>query len=361
MMNCSKNFTFWERTDMNIASLWWERVPGASKYLEDAVEIITTYKILIVEEVPYIEHFLYLLGVQVRRQNTGLHIEEVLSQEWPEGQNPEEWLMDRYAVGYDYHPMQSSRLTFMAEKGLLENKMLIIRNGALRKEWMEVATGYAKVTVSSRGMIVLTHSAPLPSGNIRKGVKVLEWKRYLTRYDMQLFASYCIAAKSNLSLQEKNYIVELASKLAFANPELCPYLASENLAIDVIGTLKTLANNNEMAKKLILDPEFIQSVLWEAQIQIVFPIVESSRRSFIERYREKLKDVLPQADDFDQEITTPESMELRHLWYYYFKANGFENDMESERFWLLYEARNKLAHLKLVDYSTLIKIIKNVE
>jgi hypothetical protein len=109
--------------------------------------------------------------------------------------------------------------------------------------------------------------------------------------------------------------------------------------------------------RLAEDPSFIDLTIWEAQAQIIFPIVERSRRRFIEQYGDELQSVLPQLDDFNKELIYPKDMELRHMWYYYFKSAGFRNKDDDRVFKLLYNARNDLAHLELLDSTLLLEIL----
>ena len=88
----------------------------------------------------------------------------------------------------------------------------------------------------------------------------------------------------------------------------------------------------------------------------MFPIIERIRRRFIEQYIDELRSILPQRDEFGKDLLTPEDMELRHMWHYYFRVSGFCSLEDGHVFKMIYDARNKLAHLTPLAHSTVISI-----
>lgn len=342
---------------MEKPSLWWNYVSGAARYLEDTVSATSNYRVLLVEEAPYMEQFLHLLSERLQQWDSSLHIDEIQADEWDSAQDVGESLMYHYANQTEYHPMDGTRPEYIARNNLLAGRVLIVRETNRRKEWINTAIEYAKFSSQRNGLIILTYSVSPPLVASRKGVKLIKWDNYITNYDMQLFASYCIADRPGMKLELRNYITQLASRMSGTDPELCSRLAIEEAANDAMGLLQTLASNNEKAKKLVEHPQFVYSIIWEAQIQIVFPIIERLRRCFIERYSDELQSVLPQRDDFDKVLQSPEDMELRHMWYYYFKIKGFRSSDDDRSFRLLYNARNDLAHLDPLDSETVMKVV----
>lgn len=302
------------------------------------------------------EHFFHLLQDKLRQRDSSLHIDWFQAGEWKAGQDVGETLMNRYAPQADYHPMDSTRAEYIAKRHLLKGRALIAREAHRSTEWVNFAVEYARHGSPQNGLLILTFSGACPVNLARKGMTVLKWGAYVTSYDMQLFASYCVADRPGLSPVVRNYITQLASRMAGTDPVLCGALSTEEAATDAIGLLQRLASHDETAAHLLEDPLLVSSIVWEAQIQIIFPMVERLRRSLIEQYREQLQGVLPQRDDFDKELKSPQDMELRHMWYYYFKSAGFRSKEDERTFRLLYDARNDLAHLDLLDGDTAMRI-----
>ena len=342
---------------MKAETIWWNQIPGPARYLNDTASADTT--VLFVEETCYTDHFLLLLKDKLRQEDSNLQIDVSYAAQWAHHSDIGEVLMNQYAPSVDYHPMDGRRAAILAEKNLLAGRLLVIRQVEHPSPWLEFSEIYAKHSTYRRVIIILTYRGQCPLASKRKGISVLQWSEYSTPYDMQLFASYCISSRNGLSAIQMNYIAQVASRLAGTNPELCQALATEELALDPHGLLRLLADRHEGAARLIANRKILEHLLWEAQIQTVFPIIEQERRRFIEAYFDQLTDVLPQQDEFGKEIKDPQDMELRHIWYYYFRNNGtFNNNEEARRFHLLYNARNDLAHLDALNSQVVDRILR---
>ncbi|RNB58440.1 hypothetical protein EDM57_06865 [Brevibacillus gelatini] len=342
---------------MEKPSLWWNYMSGAARYLQDTVAATSDYRVLLIEEPPYKEDFFHLLKERLLQRDSSQQIEQMQADEWARDLDVGEALMNDYAHQVEYHPMDGTRPEYMAKNNLLSGRVLIVRETNRRTEWIDCAIEYAKFSSQQNGLLILTYSAARPLATARKGMKLLQWGEYVAHYDMQLFASYCIAEKPGLTLGIRNYITQLASRMADTDPELCSMLAVEETVDDAFGLLRKLADRYGTARNLVENPQKVTSIIWEAQIHLVFPIIEEMRRRFIERYRSALQGVLPQRDNFEKLLQSPEDMELRHMWYFYFKANGFLSSDDERCFHMLYEARNQLAHLDTLDREMIGEIV----
>ncbi|MFF2480444.1 hypothetical protein [Paenibacillus sp. NPDC058071] len=341
---------------MDQQTIWWNFISGAARYFHDAVAAVESGKVLLIEEVPYMDHFFLLLQDRIRQWDSSLHIENFYAESWGENVAIGETLMNRYAPQSDFHPMDGSRIEYIAKHHLLADRAFIVRDANLRMEWIDTAVEYAKFSTMRNGLFILTYSGAAPLAQSRKGITMLRWEAYFTSYDMQLFASYCVAQRQHLSLVARDYITLLASRIAGTNPDLCSALATEEAALDLRGLLLRLVPDHEEAARLVDEGMPLEQIVWEAQIQTIFPIIERIRRSFIVRYGTALQGMLPLRDNFDRELQSPQDMEFRHMWYYYFKSNGFGNAEDENTFRLVYDARNDLAHLEPLDSNQVMKI-----
>lgn len=344
---------------MDKQPLWWNYVSGATRYLNDSLSATSKHRVLLLEEGHYMEYYFHIMQEKLRQLDSSVQMEMGMADEWAGDHDVGENLMNLYTPQVEYHPMDGPRAEFIAKNNLLSGRVLIIRQIERRPDWLNFAIDYAKHSQLGNGLLILTYCGPCPLANARKGIATLKWDSYISVYDMQLFASYCIAELSGLSLAERNYITQIASRMAGADPELCGVLSTEVLvseafATDSLSLFKWLEGNGKVDGKMSL--AFVESVLWEAQIQTVFPVIEQARRRFIESYNEEMLNVLPQRDEFGNELKYPKDMELRHMWYYCFKNDGFHSLEDERAFRLVYEARNNLAHLRLLHRHMLLDI-----
>ena len=325
--------------------IWWNHISGASRYLHDTLAAAAEHRVLLLEEAPYMETFLRSLQEGLRQWDSNIRFEMEMADEWTNGANIDHALLERFAPHSEYHPIDGSRIKFMARQNILEGKVLIIRQSGRLAEWVSMAVEYAKFSGSRNGLLLIIYDGESPLASPRRGVAVLKWERYISSYDMLLFASYCLGGEPGLSAALRHYITQLASRLAGTDPRLCSVLATKELIADTDSFLQRLAAEEEIPVRWFADKQLLESATWEAQIQTVFPLIERLRRHFIESYYDDLAKVLPRQDEFGKVLETPPNMELRHMWYYYFKTAGFRHSEDEQTFRLVYNARNELVHL----------------
>ena len=342
---------------MELQSLWWNTISGAVRFVQDSLEAAANFRVLLLEEAPYMEHYLRILQERVRHWDSGLQFDIGFARDWSTGQDIEEALLNRCAPQADYHPMDGSRSEFIARNHLLAGKVLIVRKIEEYPAWLDVAVRYAKHSTPQNGMILVTYTGTVPLRSARKGISDLRWRDFISSYDMQMFASTCIAG-ANIPSTARNYITQIASRLARADPEQCEQLAVREIvredARSLLARLSAIRPGSDPSPP---DLQEIETILWEAQVQIFFPIIERTRRRFIEAYYDEFLEVIPVKDEFHKELNTPEDMELRHMWYYRFKEQGFRTQEDKRVFNLVYNCRNVLAHLKLLDNEALQDIL----
>ncbi|MFD2673643.1 hypothetical protein [Marinicrinis sediminis] len=326
--------------------------------MHDTISANMQYRVLLIEEAPYPESYLQMYEEALMQSDSNLLFEKGFADDWTEGQELSTVIMNRYAPHADYHPMDGSRAAFIAKNQVLEGRVLIIRQIEERQDWLDFSVEYARHCPMSGGLIILTYRGSTPLTSARKGVSVFKWNSYISKYDIQLFASNCVADQLGLSDPERHYITQIASRLTGTDPELCEALATRELLDCPLTLCQRLSDDYETAKQWTNKPRLVDSIVWEAQIHVVFPIVERMRKYYIKTYYDRLLAVLPQLDEFEKELCEPEDMELRHMWYYYFKTNGFQSKEEQRTFNMLYKARNSLAHLDALSCDEVLEILR---
>ncbi len=104
--------------------------------------------------------------------------------------------------------------------------------------------------------------------------------------------------------------------------------------------------------------EEVDTLLWEAQLKYVFPLVENYRRYFVKKYYDFIKAVLPINNGYGDQVMVPEEAELGNLMYLVERGGipvSAEESMELKRY---RKARNELAHMNLLSNEELCVILK---
>ena len=106
----------------------------------------------------------------------------------------------------------------------------------------------------------------------------------------------------------------------------------------------------------------LKTIIWEAQLKTVFPVIERYRGYFIRKYHDSIKKILPVSNSQGQNVLSAEEIEIGTL--IYLVGNGtitLTNSCEYQELEMFREARNKLAHLNILDPKTVEMILKKAE
>jgi len=345
---------------MDHAAFWWRHVSGPDRLLGDLAEAAFRHRVLLIEEPPFREEFGLQFRDRLLQRDSNLLIAEADGADVAGGIDAGEWLMRQCGRDMEYHPLDGSRAEVLAKRKWLAGRVFIIPDVQDRPEWVELAVEYARRSPADNGLLVLLYRGACPLASPRKGVAVFRRGDYFTAYDMQWFAAFCIPEKDSGAVRD--YRAQVLARIAGGDPELCADLAREDVRSDPLESMEALAWRYPVLSDLAADRKRLELMLWEAQLQIVFPLVERLRRRFIDVYRAELSAVLREEDgvkdEFGNKLAEPEDMEIRHIWWYCFKKNKAALSESDRRvFHLIYISRNRLAHLKPVDHANVMELL----
>lgn len=162
------------------------------------------------------------------------------------------------------------------------------------------------------------------------------------------------------------YLAELASTVCKDDVELCAecvrkgsvFLKDPEAAITQIISEEYRSNGERFTYTYAGE---LKILIWETQLKTVFPVIERYRSYFIQKYSSRIKKFLPIRNSNKQVVSSPEDVEIGILIYLVGNGNIMLSDneyLELERF---RDARNKLAHLDILDSETVDMILKRAE
>ncbi len=97
--------------------------------------------------------------------------------------------------------------------------------------------------------------------------------------------------------------------------------------------------------------------VYHAQLRIILPVIETERLYLIGALASPLRKLLPFMDEYLGTYQEPAQLELRHLVYFARHGEIHLTPEEEQRLNLLYEARNQLSHLDILELPILQKIL----
>ena len=321
------------------AEEWWDRVPGARRFMKMLGREAEKNAALAVDiDESELEGFLAIFTDEFQRRNYSSVIERL---SLTAGESADEFvtaLVERFEPHYMPDLLSGSMMTDVARKRILSGYVLMVKVEG-RASWLsEVINDFNRVEDSGKGTIIF-FTSELPAQF------TFRLTDFITPYDVQFFAINLMES-ARLNQTEKLYTAALTAKLAGTSPRLAKKFARAELYAD--------------GRRLVVEvPGYRQRdydrAVWETQIQFALPIVETVREKLIARNLSELKKLLPVTDEFGKELRDAWDMELRHLHYY-----GGNVKVFSQSDWdileMVYRARNDLSHLDVLDRDQLDKI-----
>ncbi|MBR2178891.1 MAG: hypothetical protein IJ862_00635 [Selenomonadaceae bacterium] len=318
---------------------WWERVPGARRFLQDMASEAEHNKAVVADIAEDdVEGFITIFSEVIQRRNYSTVIERYdLNNDSGEEDFVTE-LAAKFAPDYVPDLMSDSMIMDVVSKGILSGYVVFIKVN-VKLNWLtDLVSDFNKVNSLDKGTLIFLTSDTMPSQI------TMNLTDYISPYDVQFFAINLLE-DTHLSQIEKLYTATLTSKLAGTSAVVAKNLASAEL----------YQNGLELAKEVLgnsFSEHRFEQVVWETQIQFALPIVETIRERLIKRNQAALNKILPVADEFGKFLEDPLDMELRHLHFY-----GGGDKVFSQSDWELletvYRIRNDLSHLFTIDTERL--------
>ncbi len=333
--------------------IWWEDLNGPRRFLVEAAEILSGGKSLILslpKRVPWIKIMREVLEKLLRRGTQTINFvdAENLSDE------PQEFVLKNFCANKDgFRPYNKKVYAkFLAEStGIaLNDSCLWVRNASAEQieQWISFVDDYQTFLNEKRGGVFLLEA---DENFGRSNLEILSYSEKISGYDSFAFNIFAAADFANENHLMKQYLAELVSALTEGDVEF----GAE--CIDRSNDL--LRNPAEVFEDILWEGKFISGkstddidrAIWMTQLKLIFPLVETFRRNFIRQYEEQIKNTPPY-------LSPPEEVEIGQLYGLFAQRRWLLNEKDADDLELYREARNKLAHLRILPFDELQKIFE---
>ena len=292
------------------------------------------------------------------------------------------YLLERYAspeIAAGYRGRGKIQ-QYILDKRELNNRIFWIKgmNAEQEKCWLKFCRDYVP-TQDSNGRFVL-EVRWIKKESERRNLAVIRYSDAIKRYDLTLFNSvYLSREKSTYSPIWQQYIAVMCASLCDTDAETsqalienCNFSSEEPIVgMQIVSEDETYMRRGENNDKHILnmirrkDTAAVGAQIWKAQLQVLFPLIEMERVTFVEQYRERIQEALreqyydfrtdrpQQVYQFGDIIDDPDDAELGTL-YRMTKLKRSEDttqyllyiadEQSRNRVELLHAMRNSLAH-----------------
>lgn len=353
---------------MRIEDIWWKRLSNPVNLIESVVDILLDNRSVVVvfdDDLPWRETFMEAISEEVEVYSSEMRTKH---HSLADHQDPGDFLLKHYCsaeVQREYWP-PDSKAGFLANRpqvSLNKSYVFVDLKGDSSKwvSFIKEYTSYFEEGVPHGLFVLFTTDRKFLESGKKKGeddesasspIQFLDYTEFIHDYDTYLLCMTLLSQKK-LSMLQQQYLSEIVVALSGNNVALAGALADSG---EVLAehtqqvTDQVLRELNLSQKALHLD---IGQALWQAQLKILFPILEKFRQNFISVYKKEV-DALFYAPHpslkFDCE--TSEELEIGQLYLLFVNTRILPfHDYD-----LLHSARlarNHLAHLEALPYQEL--------
>lgn len=377
------------------ARLWWEEITGPSRLVRDIAGTLLEPSSVLLQvpgDLPWRSRMRSAVEGALREADMNLLVSYIdcESERGGEGaaMDVPRFLLSRYASpevknGYRVSSGRSIH-QYIREQGILQNRVIWVKGMTAGddRSWLDFCRNYRPKHCGDGLFVIESYREDLRAS----GVRTMRYAGHVSRYDALLFNSMMVSLGRNASdsLERKQYIAAAASLLCGKDVELSGMLLEEaDLAgEDPIEALCRVARTPYFSRRMEADTldgshpfVFIRSgreremehVLWKAQLQALFPLLEMERIALVERYEREIREGLfmrywdferqaaYRIKQYNEYLDDPQDAELGTLYrmnHLRQEANQslfllFLESRDRERLELIYQMRNRLAHSKV--------------
>lgn len=343
--------------------IWWRKITKANHFINTVANLLLENKNLILafpQSIPW-------------RDTMYEMIEGILHEENPEyrlvfndcpGHDVGQFLLEEYCkkekrASYRYG---MSYAAFLAQSNgiVLNSRYVWIKNVTVQKldEWCKFIMDYnqnlPKHTTSA--VFILEISDTRIRAKAMKGLYYLSFDDSIDFYDKFTF---CALASTDIDIKPhlRPYLAELVSTVCKSDIELCSLCIRhwQDFLSEPYLTLKEIINTEHHSDGTSFDidmnPGSIDTLIWEGQIKLLFPVIERYRSVFVKRHAPAIESCLPIQNSNGEIIDNPQDVELGSLIQLAGQKRIFLSTAEYKQLDQFRCARNDLAHLSVIEFA----------
>ncbi len=352
-----------------MSRLWWTQVTSARRIVEQVIADLGDGKNVIMlfsNFTPWPKDFRKLIGEKIENAFTAKTVVKIDLEDGDVGQ----YMLDNYCrreLRFNYRPPQSEG-TYLGEcKSLTINDNVFwikVYSLEMLRKWVEFIVDYRRARNNDGSYALFIIDLVGLGDEVQQnkffslqyiGMEIPEYVRYT-------FASI-MADEAGVKASIITYLTQLIVSCC-EDIELIPLCIDRQaeLLADPKKTLCNVVMNNIRSDGTAFRlGAGLEQKIWEAQVKVLFPIVERYRLYIVKKLRKRIEDSLsfPYKTNFG-EVSAPEELELKDITFAIgTKRMNMDDSVEYERLTNFHRCRNKLAHGKVLAYADVKYILGN--
>ena len=370
------------------SEFWWTSITGP-RNLCDAVSRALHNKssvcLVVPDDLPWRDEMRASIetGMHQMPDMESFYVEFIdVEDECPDIADIGRYLMEKYAlpeIAAGYRGREKLQ-KYILDKHVLDNRVLWIKgmNAAQEKRWLQFCRDYVPAKDSDGRFVLEARWTDRESE--RRNLAVIRYGDTIKRYDLTLFNSiYLNREKGTYSAIWQQYAAVMCALLCATDAETSqafmetcdfsteePIIGMQKIAED-IAYLRRGESNDQHILSLIRreNMSVIDTQVWKAQLQVLFPLLEIERVSFVSHYHQQIQEALKERYydyktgrsqliyQFGDVISDPDDAELGTI----YRMTKLKRDTDTSQYLLyipdeksrfrielLHDLRNALAH-----------------
>lgn len=349
---------------MNLSSIWWQQVGRSLRLFQAIVHHVQTspsFVLRLPTLLPWEQEFYSRIQSTLSSMNANkmFRFLDCSAQKSPGQQVIEELCSEEVRAGYWPNQDLASYLADLRDVPL--NQMFIwvrgIPSAAVLENWKRFTAKYSTgPSDHPRAVFILEYREQKPCSRSEKEITYT-----ITSADCQVF---CLEAASLQNDLPVGYLSALAFCMGEEIPEQCgAFLKAGNaFLLDPVGAAEQILStqNFSSGRPFFSAPkEQLRIRAWQAQVMVLFPLLEQRRTGYIQEHHARLKSWLPVTGENGQEITDPYDLEYGNLFFLTRRDDTTFSSAEAETIRFYRDIRNLLAHNTLVPCEKVLKFLSS--
>lgn len=348
--------------------VWWNKVTNASNFLDAivcAVQDRHSIFLKLPDVVPWYSTMRDIISNDISMQNADSSF-RIISDT---GIEPGAYLLNEFCKKEKralYRP-NIGYANFLAKSDdiVLNDYILwiVAKNEEQSMKWVDFVVEYNKALAKNKkGCLFIIETRQNTNLSNKKGIVHIDYDKEIEYYDTYLFN---MLAASTLKEGEilKKYLAEVVSAMLPKDIELAAQciLYGKKFLASPLEIIREIVENESRSDgtyfNVQVTEEEMQERLWEAQIKMIFPLIERHRNIIVHKYSKQLNILLPINAAYGETFTEVTDVELGTI-SYLLAINKIEMSSEDvNKVSKLKKARNELAHIKVVSQEDVEEIL----
>ena len=302
-------------------SIWWTKITNASGFLDSIVNTIQDNQSVILQlsdSIPWYTTMRNIVESELFKRNSMSSYKSIVDPVM----DPGEYLFNEfckkekrahYRPGFGY-------AEFLAKsEDIVLNECILwvseIDYDQVMKWWSFIECYNKALGKQKRGCLFLIETHADINLQEKKGVKKISYEKEIEHYDNYLFN---LIAASSLNEKEyfKQYIAEAVSNMFPEDIELSSSCISYgrqflNEPLQVVKSIVDSKHRSDGARFVLKNTDSeLQKRLWEAQVKVIFPLLEKHKNIIVQKYYQEIEKLLPISTAFGEVFEEVNNIEL---------------------------------------------------